>query len=332
MLSLTLETGMGTQVQSDNAGSVRRDDLHAVTGAFGFTGKYVTGKLLAKGKQVVNLTGSPERPDPFGGRVETRLFNFHDVKALTEALRGVEVLYNTYWVRFNHDRFTHVRAVRNTLVLFEAAKAAGVERVVHVSIVNADPASPLEYFSAKGQLEKALQSFGLCHAIVRPAVLFGPEDILINNIAWALRRFPVFGLFGDGSYHIRPVYVEDMAGLMTALGEGRDNTTVNALGPEDFTYRELVGTLMNILGKKRRLIELSPAMSYRAAWLIGKLVGDVLVTGEEIEALLADALHVPGAAATGTTRLTDWAREQGGRLGRRYHSELDRRIRPERAY
>jgi len=298
---------------------------HAVTGAFGFSGRYVAHRLLEQGKRVINLTGAPARPDPFAGQVETRPFLFHDVTAMTEALRDVAVLYNTYWVRFNHADFSHAKAVRNTLVLFEAAKAAGVERIVHISITNADPASPLEYFSAKGQLEKALKSFGVSHAVVRPAVLFGPEDILINNTAWALRRFPVFCLFGDGSYHVRPIHVDDLAAIMVEQGGHRENALINALGPEDFTWRELVSMLADVLGKRPRVIECSPTMAWRLAWLMGKLVGDVLVTQEEIAGLMADLLHVPGAAPTGSTRLSDWARDNRDTLGAVYHSELDRR-------
>jgi NADH dehydrogenase len=248
---------------------------------------------------------------------------------MTEALRDVAVLYNTYWVRFNHADFSHTKAVRNTLVLFEAAKAAGVERIVHISITNAAPASPLEYLSAKGQLEKALKSFGLSNAVVRPAVLFGPEDILINNTAWALRRFPVFCLFGDGSYHVRPIHVDDLAAIMVEQGLHRENTLINALGPEDFTWRELVTMLADVLaqtsGRRPRLLELSPEMGLRLAWLMGKLVGDVVVTREEIAGLMADLLHVPGAAPTGSTRLSDWARANRDTLGAVYHSELDRR-------
>jgi len=298
---------------------------HAVTGAFGFSGRYIAQRLLEQGKRVINLTGTPDRPDPFAGQVETRPYHFHDAAAMTEALRDVAVLYNTYWVRFNHADFSHVKAVRNTLVLFEAAKAAGVERIVHISITNADPASPLEYFSAKGQLEKALKSFEVSHAIVRPAVLFGPEDILVNNTAWALRRFPVFCLFGDGSYHVRPIHVDDLAAIMVEQGMHRENTLINALGPEDFTWRELVNMLAEVLGKRPRLVECSPKVGYWAAWIMGKLVGDVFVTREEIAGLMADLLHVPGAAPTGSTPLSDWAKANRGTLGAKYHSELDRR-------
>ncbi len=312
--------------------SASASKAHAVTGAFGFSGKYIARRLLDAGSRVVTLTNSPDRPNPFAGQVEARPLAFDDVRALTASLADVEVLYNTYWVRFNHKLFSHADAVRNTLVLFEAAKAAGVERIVHVSIANADTASPLEYFRGKGHLENALKASGVSHAIVRPAVLFGPEDILINNIAWALRRFPVFCVFGNGSYHIQPIHVDDLAALMVEQGGRRENVTVNAVGPEDFTYRELATQMGEIIGHRRPIVGIPPWLGYWSTWLIGKLVGDVFVTKEEIAGLMADTLHAPGAAPTGTTRLTDWMREHAATLGKRYHSELARRVHRDKAY
>src|SRR5208283_855688 len=172
--------------------------IHAVTGAFGYSGRYIATRLLEQGQTVITLTNSMNRANPFGGKVPAYPLAFAEPGKLAAALAGVDVLYNTYWVRFNHRTFTHAQAVENTLALFEAARLAGVRRVVHVSITNPSEASPLEYFSGKAQLERALQASGLSHAILRPTVLFGREDILINNIAWALRRFPLFAVFGDG--------------------------------------------------------------------------------------------------------------------------------------
>lgn len=313
------------------------EKAHAVTGAFGFSGRFIARRLLDAGKRVVTLTGSPDRPNPFANKVEARPFDFHNVQAMSESLRDVEVLYNTYWVRFNHNLFSHSKAVRNTLALFEAAKSAGVKRIVHVSITNADTASPFEYFSAKGHLEKALQamygdSTGRSYAVVRPAVLFGPGDILINNIAWALRRFPFFFLFGDGSYHIQPIHVDDMAAIMVEQGEKADNVVMNALGPEDFTYRDLVTMLGKAIGKERRLVEMRPDLAYRAASLIGMLIGDTFITREEIAGLMANTLHVSGADPTGTTRLSEWVVREAKNLGTVYHSELDRRVERNKPY
>ena len=308
------------------------NDLHAVTGAFGFSGKYLARRLLDAGKQVVTLTDSPNRPDPFNGRVAARPYHFGDKAAMLRSLEGVKVLYNTYWVRFNHALFTHADAVRNTLDLFEAAKLAGVERIVHVSIANADANSPLEYFRGKGRLEQALADSGISHAVMRPAVLFGPEDILINNIAWTLRHFPVFAVFGDGNYHIQPIHVDDFAALMAEQGERRDNALVQAVGPEDFTYRGLVEMIGGHIGKSRPVVGVPPWLGYWASWFIGKMVGDEFVTREEIVGLMGDTLHVPGVVPPGVTRLSDWVREHAETIGLRYHSEMRRRRERASAY
>lgn len=306
-------------------------ERHAVTGAFGYSGKYIARRLLDAGHEVLTLTNSPGRPHDFGDRLTALPFDFDDLARLTAHLEGVKVLYNTYWVRFNHKTFTHADAVRNTQQLFQAAQAAGVERVVHVSITNPDAQSPLEYFQGKGTLEQALFASGLSYAVLRPAVLFGAEDILVNNIAWALRHLPVFGVFGDGSYRLQPIHVEDFADLAVAQGAGRENTLVEAIGPETFTYRELVEQISDIIGIRRKIIQVSPATGLLIGKVVGRLVGDVMITREEIAGLMGDLLCVDAPPA-GPTRLTDWAREHADTLGRHYASELARRKNRQRAY
>ena len=301
-----------------------KQTLHAVTGAFGYSGKYIAKHLLDRGYEVITLTNSPNRENPFAGRVKPFPFNFDNKEELAESLRGVSVLYNTYWVRFNHKLFKHADAVRNTERLFEAAKEANVERIVHISITNPSGDSPLEYFSGKARLERALADSGISHAILRPTVLFGKEDILINNIAWILRHLPVFGVFGNGEYHLQPIYVNDIAALAVEMGAKRDNVTIDAIGPETFTYRELVKVIGETIGIKRPLISVPPAVGYFTSWILGKFIGDVIITQEEIKGLMADLLHVD-SPPVGTTRLTDWMREHADSLGRRYTSELARR-------
>ena len=302
-----------------------KQSLHAVTGAFGYSGKYIAKRLLDRGHDVITLTNSPDRVNPFAGRVKSYPFNFDNADELTRCLRGVSVLYNTYWVRFNHRLFKHADAVKNTERLFAAAQAAQVERIVHVSITNPSEDSPLEYFSGKARLERSLAESGVSHAILRPTVLFGKEDILINNIAWALRRLWVFGVFGSGAYRVQPIYVDDLAALAVEQGAGRDNVTIDAIGPETFTYRELVTVIGAAIGKKRRVISVPPAVGYLAGWILGRCVGDVMITREEIRGLMADLLHVD-SPPTGSTRLTDWIREHADSLGRKYTSELARRL------
>lgn len=297
---------------------------HAVTGAFGYSGRYIAQRLLERGERVLTLTNSPHRKNPLSDRIQVAPFNFDDPAELRKSLAGVEVLYNTYWVRFNHKTFTHADAVLNTRELFSAAKEAGVARIVHVSITNPSKESHLEYFKGKALLEEALELTGVSHAILRPAVLFGQEDILINNIAWMLRRFPVFGVFGDGNYRLQPIYVDDLAALAVEQGENRENAVINAIGPETFTYRSLVEQIGEIIEKKRPIVSLSPALGYLMGSVVGKIVNDVMITREEIEGLMADLLYVDAPPA-GTTKLTEWLKLHRETVGRKYTSELARR-------
>jgi len=306
-------------------------ELHVVTGAFGYSGKYIAGRLLAAGRRVRTLTNSPERPNPFGGQVEAHPYSFDDLPALVESLRGAAVLYNTYWVRYNSRYFTHARAVDNTLRLFATARAAGVGRVVHVSITNPSLDSPLEYFHGKAQLEQALIGSGLPYAILRPAVLFGGHDILINNIAWALRRLPVFGVFGSGRYGLQPIYVEDLADLAVAQGQATGNRTINAIGPETFTYRGLVETIGHIIGTPRPIVSVPPGLGYLLVQALGLVVRDAILTRDEIDGLMRGLLCTDSPPA-GQTKLTDWATEHADTLGREYASELARRLNRKKGY
>jgi uncharacterized protein YbjT (DUF2867 family) len=297
---------------------------HAVTGAYGYSGKSIATRLLARQCEVITLTNSPGRPHPFGDRVAARPLSFDDPARLAASLADVDTLYNTYWVRFNHPMFRHSEAVRNTLALFEAARVAGVRRIVHVSITHPDEHSPLEYFSGKAILEKALRESGIGYAILRPAVIFGDEDILINNIAWTLRRFPVFGVFGDGSYRLRPIHVDDLAELAVSAGAKSENLTLEAVGPESYAYRELVAKIGEAIHCERPIVNLPPWLGYLVSRLIGWFVHDVFITREEIRGLMSGLLDVDGPAG-GSIRLSDWCRDNAERLGCHYASELARR-------
>jgi len=294
-----------------------------VTGAFGYTGKYITRQLLAQGNQVITLTGHPERPNEFNGRVQAFPFNFEKPDALTSSLVGVETLYNTYWVRFNHGERTFARAVANTRVLIDCAKSAGVQRLVHVSISNPSIDSPLPYFRGKALLEEAIQQSGLSYAILRPTVIFGREDVLINNIAYLLRRFPVFAVPGSGRYRLQPVFVEDMAWLAIQAGQGDKNLTLDVVGPEIFTFDELVSLIAQASGSRARLIHLPPRLALALSRLVGLAVGDVVLTRDELAGLSAGLL-VSSRPPSGQTKFSEWVRENWQNLGREYASEIAR--------
>jgi len=235
-----------------------------ITGAFSYTGKYATRLLVERGYRVRTLTNHPRRENPFGDRVEAFPYNFGHPDLLRETLRGTSTLINTYWVRFPHGGSTFAAAVANTKTLIAAARDAGVKRIVHVSIANPSDESPLAYYRGKAQLEKAVRDSGLSCAILRPTVIFGPEDILINNIAWFIRHFPVFGIPGDGRYGVRPIHVEDMARLIVENVEDPKNTAVDAVGPETYTFDELVRLIAGKMGRSVKLIHVPAIVAYLA--------------------------------------------------------------------
>ncbi len=299
-------------------------ELHVVTGAFGYSGRYIAARLIEAGHRVRTITNSPSRAHPFGDRLEAHPFNFNKPARLETSLQGAAVLYNTYWVRFNYKEFRYAQAVEHTRVLFGAARNAGVGRIVHVSITNPSDRSTLEYFRSKAALEHALMDVGVPYSILRPAVLFGGEDILINNIAWVLRRLPVFGVFGDGQYRIQPIHVGDFADLAVREGQARANRIIDAVGPETFTYRKLVQEIGLAIGVRRPMISVSPSVGYVAGWMLGTLLRDVVITRDEIEGLMRGLLCTE-SPPVGRVKLSEWAREHADTLGRRYATELGRR-------
>jgi len=297
----------------------------AVTGAFGYSGRYITKRLLEAGHEIITLTNSMQRPNPFGEKVKAFPFHFEEPHKLRDSLRGVDTLVNTYWVRFDHRLFTHGQAVANTKILFSTAKETGVRRIVHVSITNPDSASDLPYFRGKAELESTLKDLGVSYCILRPTVLFGKEDVLINNIAWSLRHLPVIGVFGSEDYKLQPIYVGDLAQAAVEKMESGSDEVLEAIGSETFTYRELVVKIGSVIGVKRPIISVSPELGYWNCRLIGLFVGDVVITREEIRELMEGRLYVD-APPLGATKLTDWIDRHRDTLGRHYTSEMARRV------
>lgn len=294
----------------------------AVTGALGFTGRHIAALLLARGHTIRNLTNHPDRPDPFGGAVPAMPLALDDPAALRDALSGVETLFNTYWVRFDHGSSGHDVAVARSRRLFEAAAAAGVRRIVHVSIANPDPASPLSYYRGKAEVEAALRSAGPSYAILRPTALFGDAPILANAIAFLLRRLPVFGIPGRGRYGIQPMAVDDLACLAVDVAGATENVIVDAVGPEVFGFGEFVRTIRDAIGSRTLLLPVPPDAALAAATVLGRVLGDVILTRQELDGLTSGLLvsHEP---PIGTTRFTDWLAANADWLGRRHISEVE---------
>jgi len=289
--------------------------LDVVTGAFSYTGRHIAEELLARERKVRTLTRRP--PDPshaLADRVEVAPLAFDG--SLAEVLRGVDTVYNTYWVRFERGSTTFERAVA-------AAKGAGVRRVVHVSVANPDAASPFPYFGGKARTEEALRISGVSHAIVRPTLVFGAHDILVNNIAWGLRHVPVFLIPGDGRYEVQPVSVRDTARICVDAGAREDDVTLDAAGPDRWTYEGFVRLIARVVGARAWIRRSPTSVALAAARGAGLLLRDVVVTRDELRALEAGLLvsHEP---PLGRELFEAWLVENADVLGRRYTSELTR--------
>jgi NADH dehydrogenase len=313
----------GTSNQSEVTTSV-------VTGAFGFSGQQIAKRLLLRGEKVRTLTNHPQPDSPLFDLVQAGPLDFSRPNQLTDSLAGSSVLYNTYWVRFAYGDVNHECAVRNTKLLIRAAEEAGVRRIVHVSITNPSIDSPLPYFKGKAELELAIQSSSLSYAILRPAVLFGEGDVLINNIAFMLKHFPIFAIPGGGGYRVQPIFVDDLAELAVRYGQQSGNCVVDAVGPETYTNEKLVLMIRSAIGSRSLLFHLPPAIIRLTASVLGAVLKDVVLTDDEIKGLMADLLlsHQP---PTGTTSLAAWIKSHAGTIGNTYACELRRHYRSEDA-
>ncbi len=296
--------------------------LDVVTGAFSYSGRAIADRLAGAGRQVRTVTGHPGSA-PRGTPIEVAPLDFDDQLGLVESLTGATTLYNTYWVRFAHGRTDHGLAVANSRTLFAAARRAGVQRIVHVSITHPTVESPLPYFSGKALVERALAESGVSFAVVRPAILFGGDGVLLNNIAWLLRHLPVFAVGGRGDYRIRGIHVADLAELCVDLGSQRHDSVTDAVGPDRPTFLELVGWIRDAVGSRSQLVRVPGVVVPPLARMLGALLHDVLLTADEYRAM-SDGLADTDGPATGTTSLSHWLVDHRDTLGLTYANEIDR--------
>jgi uncharacterized protein YbjT (DUF2867 family) len=301
-------------------------DFDVVTGASGYTGRYITRLLLSRGRRVRTLTGHPARANPFGDQIESAPFNFDRPDDLARSLEGADTVFNTYWIRFPYGGQTFDSAVENTRVMIAAATRAGVRKFVHISVTNATTSSPLPYFRGKAMVEEALKESALSCAIIRPALIFGVEDILLNNIAWLLRRFPFFAIPGRGDYRVQPIFAADLAEI--AADAARDDLRVilDAVGPEIFTFDELVRMLASAVHRKARIVHVAPRIALAMTQIVSSLVRDVMLTRDEIRGLMTNLL-VTDSPPNAPTRFSQWLASNADKIGIAYASELARHFR-----
>ena len=297
--------------------------MDIVTGSFGYIGKYITRELLSRGRRVKTITTHPDKPNPFGSLVSAHPYNFENPDLLTQTLAGSEVLYNTYWVRFNYRNWSFDKALNNTRTLFSCAKKAGIKKIIHISVTNPSETDHLPYYQGKALQEKALKGSGLSYTIIRPTLVFGIEDILVNNIAWTIRNFPFIPVFGSGEYQVQPVFVEDLATIAVDSSENDSSRVLDAIGPEIYTYKDFLKLLAKKLDRKISLIHVHPDLGILLGKLIGLFVKDVVLTKDELRGLMENKLtskQIPN----GSTLFSEWLSENINLVGSSYTSELNR--------
>jgi uncharacterized protein YbjT (DUF2867 family) len=302
------------------------NDFDVVTGATGYTGRYITRALLSRGRRVKTLTGHPTRANPFGDQIESAPFNFDRPDELRRSLEGARALFNTYWIRFPYGGQTFDTAVANSRVMLDAATAAGVRKFVHISVTNATESSRLPYFRGKAIVEAAIRESALSYAIIRPALIFGVEDILLNNIAWLLRRFPFFAIPGRGDYRVQPIFAGDLGEIAANAASDDQSATFDAVGPEIFTFEELVRMIASAVHSKSRIVHVDQRVAVAFAWIVGRFVRDVTLTLDEARGLMSNLL-VTDSPPNATIRFTEWLSGNADKIGVEYQSELARHFR-----
>lgn len=276
------------------------------------------------------LTNSAGRPNPFRDWVEVHPFHFDDGQARPGPGGGQRPLQHLLGaVQPQPVPFRQGRGEQQNPLFLRGRGGSGTDRPYqhHQQLAR----FPLEYFRGKARLKEELRSADISHAILRPDLLFGKEDILINNIAWVLRHFPVFAVFGDGSYRLQPIFVDDLARLAVEQGGKTENTAIKAIGPGTYTFRGLVQEIGREIGKRRPVFHVPPRLGYWLGSLLGRMKGDVLLTREKMRGVMAELLYVDAPPA-GQTRLSDWMRRKREWLGKEYRRELKRRLDREIAY
>ena len=297
--------------------------MNVVTGSFGFIGRRITERLLERGQTVRTITTHPDKPSPFGSEVEAQLFNFDYPKDLEASLRGADVLYNTYWIRFEYGGMTFARALHNTATLFECARKAGVRKIVHIGVTGSSESSSLPYYRGKALQERLLHEAGVPYSIVRPALVFGEGDILVNNIAWLMRTVPVFPVFGDGMYEVQPVHVKDVADIAVKCAQDPESAAVDAIGSERFAFRDFLRVIANAVRPRIVFLPMPPAAGIALGRMIGRGLGDVLLTADELRGL-RQGLLTSAQTPNGKIHFSRWIQTNRDTIGRSYASEIKR--------
>ncbi|MDE1834491.1 MAG: NAD(P)H-binding protein [Candidatus Micrarchaeota archaeon] len=294
-----------------------------VIGGTGFTGKYITKCLLKYKHKVVALTKHVNRDNEFGRKITIKPLDFENQENLVETMNGSRCVFNTYWVRFNYGGSSFDEAVRNSKAIIDACVDAKVKRLVHISVLDPSKNYKYDYFRAKMEVESYIEKSGLSYAILRPALLFGEEDILMNNITYLIRKYGLFFIFGSGEYKVTPTYVGDVAKEAVLQSRLNKNIIEDALGPEAFGFEELVRYIATTIGRPTRVAHLNKAFIPLVSKFLNICMHEPVVTSDEMGLLMDNGLY-SDSKPIGSIRFSKWLKERKDTYGTEYHSETKR--------
>ena len=273
-----------------------------VLGGSGFVGRHVCQQLAARGYRVRVPTRSRERAKELIllPTVDVVTANVHDPEGLRETIAGAEAVINLVGVLHDgrgEESFAaaHVELARKVVA---ACAARGIRRLVHMSALNADPAGPSAYLRSKGEAERIVRESGVDATILRPSVIFGPDDRFLNPFARALKFLPVMVLPCPRA-RFQPVYVEDVATVFASTLEdlASGGKAYDLCGPSVYTLRELVEYVGTVTGCRRPIIGLNDTLSYAQARgmelpLIKQLMRafDMLMTRDNFRSMTVDSV------------------------------------------
>ncbi|MDB5460611.1 MAG: epimerase [Caulobacteraceae bacterium] len=277
-----------------------------VFGGTGFLGRRIVARLREHSFAVRVASRHPARARALFGSEDPRLqsveADIHDERSVAAALADAHGAVNAVSLYVERGGATfesvHVEAARRIAV---QARQAGVARLAHVSGIGSDTASPSLYVRRRGEGELAVRAAFADAILVRPAVMFGPDDAFLNLILQLLRRLPAYPMFGTGATRLQPAHVEDVAeALARALQRGGPET-IECGGPHIYTYRTLLLTVAEAAGLKARLVPV-PFGLWRAIARVSEMLPNPPLTRNQVELMQIDTVaspSMPGFAQLG---------------------------------
>ncbi len=285
-----------------------RDEMIGVIGGSGFVGRHVVAALARAGYRIRVICRRPDLAgflQPLGvpGQIAFVQANIRRRESLMPALEGLQGVMNLVGILAERGRQTFEAVhVRGAEAVARTAREAGVQRLVHVSALGADPGSPALYGRSKAEGEKRVRQNFASAVILRPSIIVGPEDSFFNRFAGMARFSPAIPLIGGGFTRFQPVYVADVAAAaVKALEDDSLSGQVLELGgPEVWTFRELMEFMLMVIRRRRLLVSIPFGLAKVMAWPAQFLPGPPL-TPDQVKMLMKDNVVSERAKAEGRT-------------------------------